>query len=188
MFTVPATTPSPAPRFVAPTQANPAISHPHIDRTSVTVLVVVYESTRGHAAGAAGVLADALTAHGVTVVVRCIADIEPGDTQNADAIIAGCWTPGRAPFGDEPCRNLASWIEELQPLQGKPVGLFCTYRFFAHTFADMATRTAETERELETRFERRGAKVAAKRSLHFRSVEDDAPQLVEKVLEYVLTS
>jgi hypothetical protein len=100
-------------------------------------------------------------------------------------VIAGCWTPGNVPFGDAPTRRMAAWVEALPPLDGKPVGVFCTYRFFPHTFADTAARTAETEHELASRFELKGAKVVTTRAFHIDSIDKDAAELVDLVLEHI---
>jgi flavodoxin len=146
---------------------------------------VVCESQRGHAFEVAEAARDAAKERGFGATVGVMEDIAPSTIAVADALIAGCWMPGKAPFGDEPMQRMVDWIESLEPLEGKPIGIFCTYRFFPHTFADMATRTAETERGLKVRFEHKGGNVAAKRSIHMNSIKEDAAALVEAVLEHV---
>lgn len=84
--------------------------------------------------------------------------------------------------------RMMGWIQGLAPMDGKPVGLFCTYRFFPHTFADMATRTARMENELAVRFERKGARIVAMRSIYFKSVDEEAAGLVQSVLEHLDTT
>lgn len=148
-------------------------------------VVVVCESQRGRASAVAAAARDAAKARGFEATVGVIEDVAPSTIAAADALIAGCWMPGKAPFGDEPMQRMMDWIESLEPLEGKPIGIFCTYRFFPHTFADTATRTAETERALKVRFERKGGKVAAKRSIHMNSIEEDTAALVDAVLEHV---
>ena len=118
-------------------------------------------------------------------LLAALPDAGPAELAEADALIAGCWMPGKAPFGDEPMRRLISWIESLEPLNGKPIGVYCTYRFFPHTFADTATRTAETEHLLQAKFEDKGGKVYAKRAIHINSIEEDAAALIDAVLERV---
>ena len=63
--------------------------------------------------------------------------------------------------------------------------MFCIYRFLPHTFADTATRTAETLFELGSRFELRGAKVAATRAIWLRYLDKGARMLVDSLLEQV---
>jgi len=148
-------------------------------------VLVVCESERGRTGSAADAIATAAARHGAEALTGTIDDTSPARVAQADAVIFGCWAPGKVPFGDEPARRLAGWIETLPNLDGKPVGVFCVYRFFPHTFADMATRVAETERKLVGRLVRKGARVAAKRAIHFKSINADASELAEGVLECV---
>jgi flavodoxin len=148
-------------------------------------VIVVCESQRGRAGKVAAAARDAARTRGFGATIGVIDDLAPATIGAADALIAGCWMPGKAPFGDEPMRRLISWIESLEPLNGKPIGVYCTYRFFPHTFADTATRTAETEHLLQAKFEDKGGKVYAKRAIHINSIEEDAAALVDAVLERV---
>jgi len=152
--------------------------------TSGTV-VVVCESQRGRAAAVAEAARDAARARGFGATIGVIDDLAPATIASAAALIAGCWMPGKAPFGDEPLQRMMGWIDSLEPLDGKPIGVYCTYRFFPHTFADTATRTAETEHLLQAKFEELGGKVAAKRAIHVNSIEEDTAALVDAVLEHV---
>lgn len=148
-------------------------------------VLVVCESERGRAGSAADAIATAAARHGADTLTGTIADTPPARVTQADAVILGCWTPGKVPFGDEPARRLTGWIETLPNLDDKPVGVFCVYRFFPHTFADMTTRVAETEHKLVGRLVRKGARVVAKRAMHFKSIDVDAAELAEGVLECV---
>jgi flavodoxin len=151
---------------------------------AVGVLVII-ESGRGHAEDVADVIVDAAVAQGVTARSGTIEEVGPDEVVAADAVVAGCWTAGRVPFGDQPTQRMTAWIDQLPALDGKPVAVFCTYRFFPHTFADVATRTGEIENELVTRFEMRGAKVVARKSIHAKSTDADARILVDRLLEHV---
>ena len=148
-------------------------------------VVVACESQRGRAAAVAEAARDAIRERGLEATVGVIDDLAPSTIASADALIAGCWMPGKAPFGDEPMQRMVSWIDSLEPLDEKPIGIFCTYRFFPHTFADTATRTAETEQLLKARFERKGGKVAVRKSIHVNTIEEDTAALVDAVLEHV---
>ena len=148
-------------------------------------VLVVCESERGRTGSAADAIATAAARHGADALTGTIDDTLPARVAHADAVILGCWAPGKVPFGDEPARRLTGWIEALPNLDGKPFGVFCVYRFFPHTFADMATRVAETERKLVDRLVRKGARVVAKRAIHFKSINADAAELAEGVLERV---
>ena len=148
-------------------------------------VVVVCESQRGRAGTVAEAARDAARARGFGATIGVIDDLAPATIASADALIAGCWMPGKAPFGDEPMQRMIGWIDSLEPLNGKPIGVYCTYRFVPHTFADTATRTAETEHLLQAKFEDKGGRVFAKRAIHVNSIEDDTAALVDSVLEHV---
>jgi flavodoxin len=149
-------------------------------------VLVAYESDRGRARHAAEALAHAAASHGVPTLTLPIDEVEPTHLAGVDAIIAGCWMPGKVPFGDMPTRRLGRWIDQLPPCEGRPAAVFCTYRFLPHTFADTATRTAETLSELSTRFELRGARIATTRAIWTRFVDKGAAILVDDLLERVL--
>ncbi len=146
-------------------------------------VLVACEDDRGRSRRAAEAVADAAARHGVPTLLRSIDRVEAAHLEQADAIIAGCWLPGKVPFGDPPTRRMAGWIEGLPPLEGTPVGVFCLYRFMPHTFADTATRTAETLFELSSRFEAKGAEVAATRAIWTRFMDKGAGILVDRLLE-----
>lgn len=148
-------------------------------------VIVVCESQRGKAGTVAEAARDAARARGFGATIGVIEDLAPATITAADALIAGCWMPGKAPFGDEPLHRMLKWVDSLEPLEGKPIGVYCTYRFFPHTFADTATRTAETEHLLQAKLEEKGGKVFAKRSIHINSIEQDTAALVDAVLEHV---
>ena len=148
-------------------------------------IVVACESQKGHAGEVVEAARDAIRGRGFGATVGVIDDLAPATIADADALIAGCWMPGKTPFGDAPTRRMVSWIDSLEPLNGKPIGVYCTYRFFPHTFADTATRTAETEHLLQARFEEKGGNVASKRAIHVNSIEEDTAALVDAVLEHI---
>ena len=149
-------------------------------------VLVAYESRLGHAAEAGRAIADAVALHGVPTLVLPIEDIQGEFLDDVEGIIAGCWTPGRVPFGDKPTRRLRGWIDQLPDLDGVPVALFCTYRFFPRTFADTAARTAETLNVLSEGFAAKGARVLATRSINFRSIEKEAAGLTTRFFQSLL--
>jgi menaquinone-dependent protoporphyrinogen IX oxidase len=148
-------------------------------------VLVAYEGRRGRTRRAADVFADVLASRSVATIVRDIDAIGAGDLSAADAMIAGCFTPGDVPFGGPPTEHMSRWIEALPDLDGMAIAVFCTYTFFPHTFADTAARTAETLNEMSTRFELRGGKVVATRSMYTKSLEAAAADLVDKLLQYL---
>jgi flavodoxin len=167
-----------------PTHPTPTVPETRLDGQRMSVLVV-YESHHNRAGSVVNAIADAAATRGVSALIRTIGNVTPADVDRTDAVIAGCWMPGHAPLSSESTRNMMDWIDDLGPMKGKPVGLFCTYRFFPYTFADVASRTARMERELTARFERKGANVVAKRLIYFKSINEEAVELVRSVLERV---
>ncbi|MEN8238805.1 MAG: hypothetical protein ABFR53_06335 [Actinomycetota bacterium] len=174
---------SPRPALLAQEQNARAVSPAPTDDKNRSVLVV-YESDRGRASLAADAIADAIISHGAASLTGTIDEIGSAQVAAADTVIAGCWTPGKCPVGEEPARRLAHWIEALPSLDEKTVGVFCTYRFFPHTFADMVARLAVVESRLVNLLDRKGATVAATRAIHFKSIEADAEEFVGRVLEH----
>ena len=170
-----------------PVMRTPSPSETQIDGPGKSVLVV-YESHHDRASGVVDAITDAAASRGYSTLVRATGDVTSADVSASDAVIAGCWMPGKAPLSSQSTRRMMGWIEALTPMEGKPVGLFCTYRFFPFTFADTASRTARMERELTTRFEGKGAKVVARKSIYFKSIDEEAAELVQSVLTHVPTT
>ncbi len=150
-------------------------------------MYIVHESGRGKARRAAEAVAKAAAAHGMPTLVRSTSDAISDDILEAPALVAGCWTKIDTPYGGEPVRSMSNWIEALPELHGKPVGLFCAFTFFPHTFADTATRTAEALALLARGIEEKGGKVVSSHSLHIQELEKGAETLVTEVLEHTAT-
>jgi flavodoxin len=152
----------------------------------IMIILVVFESRRGRARDAADAISDVAASSGIATLITSIDDdVMPKVVASADAVIAGCSTSGKVPFGDEPTQRLVDWVQGLPSLEGKPVGVFCTYKFFPNTFADMAARTGEIESAISRAFELKGGKVVASQSINFKSIEAGASTLVERVLEHL---
>ena len=66
----------------------------------------------------------------------------------------------------------------MPPLEGKPVGVFCSYRFFPYTFADVTARTAEVIDGITRRVEEKGGRVVASKAMLHRHLDADAVTLV----------
>ena len=147
-------------------------------------MYIVYESRRGKARRAAEAVAEAAAARGVPSLLRSIEEAVPEDILEAPALIVGCWAKIDTPIGGETVRAASRWIEALPELHGKPIGLFCTYTFFPHTFADTATRTAEALAVMSRSIEEKGGKVVSAHSLHFQAFGKGAEELVAEVLDY----
>ena len=149
-------------------------------------MYIAYESRRGRAHRAADSVAEAAASLGVATLVRSIDEAVSDDLTANPALVVGCWVKVDTPFGGEPVRRVVDWMESLPNLHGKPVGLFCTYTFFPHTFADTAARTSEVLAELGRMIEEKGGKVVASHSFHYQAFESSAQTLVEEVLDHVI--
>ena len=147
-------------------------------------MYIVYESRRGRARRAAEAVAEAAASHGVPTLMRSMSEAVSEDIVDAPALIVGCWTKVDTPFGGEPVAVVSKWIAGLPELHGKPIGMFCTYTFFPHTFSDTAARTAEVLALLGGAIEEKGGKVVSSHALHFQAFEKGAETLVTEVLDH----
>lgn len=148
-------------------------------------MYITYEGRRGRARRAAEAIAEAAASHGVATLVRSINEAVPEDIQAAPALIIGCWTKVDTPFGGEPVRLVTKWIDSLPELHGKPVGMFCTYTFFPHTFADTTARTSEVLALLSAGTENKGGKVVSSHAFHFQEFGNSAKTLVAEVVDHM---
>ena len=147
-------------------------------------MYIAYESRRGRARRAAETVAEAAASHGVATLVRSITEAVAKDLLDAPSLVIGCWAKVDTPFGGEPVRNVSKWIDTLPELQGKPIGMYCTYTFFPHTFADTTARTSEVLALLGAAIEEKGGKVVSSHSFHFQAFETSAEILVAEVLDH----
>jgi len=145
-------------------------------------MYVVCESRRGKVHQAADAISEAAAAHGVATLVRSIDETVLDDLLAADVVVAGCKLQSDTPFGGEPTRRMAAWINGLPALDGLRVGVFCTYAFFPHTFADVTARTSEALAGLSAAFEARGGEVVATQGLHQGELGGAAVSFVSKIL------
>ena len=84
-------------------------SDKHASEPQGTV-VVACESQKGRAGTVAEAARDAARAKGYGATIGVIDDLASSTIASADALIAGCWMPGKAPFGDEPMQRMISWM------------------------------------------------------------------------------
>jgi hypothetical protein len=157
----------------------------HASDSSGDVLIA-YESAQGRAPRAAAAMARAVRDLGREPVVTLIDQVRPADVVNARTLLVGGWARTRYPFGGDTIEHALRWIESLPPLDGKQVGVFCTYRFFPRTFADTTARVSEVLGLFKRGFEAKGAVVVADHSLHVRSLEEASQAFVHSVLTWPL--
>ena len=88
--------------------------------------MVIYESMTGNTKKAAGLIADALRARGVTVTaVNPTTAINHQALSDADLVIIGSWTDGIFVFGQRPGK--AGRLRQLPAMKSKQAAVFCTY-------------------------------------------------------------
>jgi len=148
-------------------------------------MYVVYEGRRGRARRAAEAVAEAAASRGVATLIRSIDEAVAEDLQTAEALVVGCWTRVDTPFGGEPVRRVVDWAQSLPALDGKPIGVFCTYAFFPHTFADTTARASEVLALLTAGFEQKGGKIVSCHPFHFQAFPGSATTLVSEMVDHL---
>ncbi len=156
--------------------------------SSTRGVLIAYESTQGRAPRAAAAMARAVRDLGHEPVVRLIDQVMPADIADAETLLVGGWVRTRYPFGGATIDHALQWIESLPPLEGKQVGVFCTYRFFPRSFADTTARVSEALGLIKQAFEMKGAVVVADHSLHMRSIDEASQAFVNAVLTWPIAS
>lgn len=151
-------------------------------------VLIAYESDKGRTPRAAAAMVAAVRELGHKPVVKLIDDVTRPDVANAGTLLVGGWVRTKYPFGGVTVDHVVRWIEGLPSLDGKEVGVFCTYRFFPQTFADTAARVSEALGRVKRAFEAKGALVVADHSLHMRSIEENSRAFVNAVLTWPVAS
>ncbi len=131
---------------------------------------------------ATDLMAQAVRAQGRLPLVKLLDQVTEEDVRAADHLLVGCRARTRYRFGGPPVEQAMRCIGALPPLDGKRVGVFCTYRFFPHTFADTVTRVSETLYQFKRGLEEKGAVVVADEALHRRTIADSTESLVQMVV------
>jgi flavodoxin len=140
-------------------------------RATVTVLVL-YQSRKGHTRGAAEAIAQVARDLTYEVVVKSVIEVRKADVDAADVLFVGTWVHGLILFGIRPA-GADLWVPALPSLEGKPIGVFCTYafnpRYSLRTLGDMLAA--------------RGATILGQHAFHRSNPQDGAQAFVETVLQ-----
>ncbi len=134
--------------------------------------LVIYESQFGHTRQAAQAIATAIINLGGEAVVKYTMQVKPADIEAANAVFIGTWVQGLILFGVRPA-NAKNWVPNLPPLTGKPVGVFCTYRF----------NPRGALRSLGMMLAERGAVIKGEQAFHDSKPGEGADVFVQGVLE-----
>jgi flavodoxin len=134
-------------------------------------VLVIYHSRNGHTRDAAEAIGKAAQERDCDVVLKSAAELRQVDIEKADMLFVGTWVHGMILFGVRPA-GAEQWIPSLPPLNGKPVGVFCTYAF--HPRGSL--------RALGELLEARGATICAQRAFHRSRPDAGAEELVRSML------
>lgn len=140
-------------------------------------VLVLYQSRSGHTRAAAQAVAQAARDLNHEVTVRSVIEVQQADVERADALLIGTWVQGFILFGVKPA-GAELWVPALPPLEGKPVGIFCTYAF--HPRASLPA--------LGARLAARGARVVAQHAFHRSRPAEGAPAFVARALQAALAA
>lgn len=91
-------------------------------------VLVLYQSRGGHTRQAAEAITTAMRGMNADVKIKSVIEVSPADVAWADLLFVGTWVHGLILFGVRPA-GADLWAPSLPSLAGKPVGVFCTYRF-----------------------------------------------------------
>lgn len=134
-------------------------------------ILVLYQSRSGHTRATADAVAQAARELGHQVVVKSVIEVRKADVDAADRLFVGTWVQGFILFGVRPA-GADLWVPALPALQGKPVGIFCTFLFHPRS---SLKRLAEL-------LKAKGATVVGQRAFRRTKATEGVKPFVEAVL------
>lgn len=135
-------------------------------------VLVLYQSRGGHTRDAAEAIAQAARSLGHETAVRSVIQVSATDVEQADVLFVGTWVQGFILFGVKPA-GADLWVPSLPPLEGKAVGVFCTYAFSPRG----------SLRALSAMLRARGATVLGEKAFHRRRPRHGAESFVRQILQ-----
>jgi flavodoxin len=135
-------------------------------------VLVLYQSRNGHTREAAEAIAQAAHDLKYEVVLKSVIEVSKADIERADKLFVGTWVSGMILFGVKPA-GAALWVPALPSLQGKPVGIFCTYAFNPRSSLDALTAMLEAK----------GAIIMGQHAFHRSRTDEGAAQFVQNILQ-----
>ncbi len=135
-------------------------------------ILVTYFSQGGNTRISAEAIVEAAQGQPNEVSIKPIGKLTQVDVNDADVIFIGTWVQGYILFGVKPARA-ELWVPNLPSIEGKPVGVFCTYAFHPrgslHKLSDMLAG--------------RGANPVAQHAFHRSNLQQGAEAFVQQTLE-----
>ncbi len=135
-------------------------------------ILVLYQSRTGHTREVAETIKDVAQNQSHNVTVKSVIEVHQMDVDRADLIFLGTWVHGLILFGVRPA-EAELWVPRLPSLEGKSVGIYCTYAFAPrHSLDTLAEMLIE-----------RGAIVVSQQAFHRNRTQDGVNQFVQRTLE-----
>lgn len=91
-------------------------------------IAIVYDSSTGTTAKAAGAMGKTMEENGHRCQVQSVTQADPADVSKADLICVGSWVKGLFIIRQHPTEGTMRFIERLEDLSGKNAVIFCTYK------------------------------------------------------------
>lgn len=135
-------------------------------------VLVLYNSRGGHTFAAAEAIAQATRSLNHTTAIESVSQVRAAEVANADVLFIGTWVQGFILFGVKPA-GASLWVPSLPSLEGKAVGVFCTYLFHPHG----------SLRTLSKMLEARGATIVGQHAFHRRKPRSGAEAFAQKIVQ-----
>ena len=134
-------------------------------------IAIVYDSSTGTTAKAAGAMGKTMEEHGHRCRVQSVAQADPADVSEADLICVGSWVKGLFIIRQHPTEGTMQFIEQLGDLSGKNAIVFCTYKLATgSTLRQMAQALEEKGAAVVEQFKYRGPEPKNEFALFARSL------------------
>jgi glutamate synthase (NADPH/NADH) small chain len=141
-------------------------------------VVVATESRAGTTRSLGDAVAAALGQAGLAVRHLPLADVGPDQLAWADALVVGTWVDGMVVAGVGPARATRRWLDQLPPVPGLPVALFCSY----------GVAPKETLTAMRRAVEARGAAVVAEVAFRRRGRPNELDAFARRLTDAYLPS
>ena len=137
-------------------------------------ILIMYNSRSGHTRDVAEGIAQAVQKLGHDSTVKSVIEVGKTDVENADMLFIGTWVHGLILFGVRPA-GADLWVPSLPSLQGKPVGIFCTYAF----------NPRGSLQKLGDLLVEKGATIVGQQAFHRSRLSEGIEPFVQHVLEAI---
>jgi hypothetical protein len=138
--------------------------------------VIIYESMTGTTRRAAHLIGDGFFDHRIGSQVYPTTGVTADAVKDADLVVIGTWTDGALIVGQRPGR--AKRLKALPDLSGRRCVVYCTY----------AIHPGKTLQKLTAIVEALGGEVLGGMTLRRDHLEEDAAELVQRVMAAIEAS